>query len=174
MKLTRVALTPLYISGLTLLLVAAVAAKPFQSAKGYTLTPPTGWQMEKSGVVGTDVLFHAPPLHGFSAMLNAVVDTAPPGATIDNALTHMNMVYPRIFKGYKKLIQGTTTVDGTKALVTVATYQAGKPLRPLRMQQVVALKNGQLYIFTGTCLAADYSQSSAALNAALKSIHWTK
>lgn len=174
MKLTRVALPHLLTLALTLLLAIAATATPFSSPRGYTMTPPAGWQMEKSGVLGTDVIFHAPPWHGFSAMLNAVVDKAPPGATLDNALTHMNAVYPRIFKGYKRLEQGRVTLDGVKAFVTIANYKAGTPLRLLRMQQIAALKNGQIYIFTCTCLAADYPHFRATFSAALKSIHWTK
>ena len=174
MRFTPIALTPLLTVVLTLLMTIAVAATPFRSGHGYVITPPTGWTVETSGALGTDVIFHAPPLHGFSAMINAVIGKAPPGATIDNTLAHVNKVYPQLFKGYKPVAQRSATLDGAKAFANLANYQAGTPPRLLRMQQVAALKNGQLYIFTCTCLAADYSHSSAAFNAALKSIRWTK
>lgn len=174
MKPTRAVLTSLMSIVLTMLSVVAVAATPFRSAKGYAITPPTGWQIEQSGVAGTDVVFHAPPLHGFSAMINAVVDKAPLRADLHSALLHINAVYPRIFKGYKRVEQSSVTLDGTSALLNIANYQAGTPPRLLRMRQVVALKNGQLYLFTCTCLAADYPHFSATFAAALKSIHWTK
>lgn len=174
MKLTRTSLAPLFVVGLTLLLVMAVAAKPFRSAKGYAITPPSNWQMEKSGFMGTDVFFFGSPAHGFAPNINVVVTQAAPKTRLEDGLAQVNAMLPHALNGYKRLAQGYTSVDGTRAFYTMALHQVGTPPHRLKMRQVVALKNGRVYTFTCTCLAADYAQSSVAFDAALKSIRWTK
>lgn len=174
MKLIRVALPFSLTIALTLLMVVVVTAKPFRSAKGYTITPPANWHLEKSGFMGTDVVFYAQPMHNFAANINVVVTKAPPKANLESGLVVLNAMYPHVFTGYKRLAQGYTSVDGTRAFYNTALQKPGTPPRQLRMHQVVALKNGLNYTFTCTCLATDYAQSSAAFATALKSIRWTK
>jgi len=71
--------------GAAALLVPVLAAqsKPFTSAKGYSATPPAGWRVNKSGMVGSDVIFVAPPNRGFNSSLNVVVVTSSPGETLE-------------------------------------------------------------------------------------------
>ena len=68
----------------------------FASKHGYSITPPKGWATNRSGLMGTDVIFIAKPKSGSTATITITVKLASPGetleqtradkATLDNAL----------------------------------------------------------------------------------------
>lgn len=157
--------------GLMLAMGAALAG-PFVSSKGYALTPPAGWRVDKSGMMGTDVVVIAPTVGGFAPNLNVVITPAPPGQTLDAAPKQIAAMYPRVFSDYKSMSQSFGTLGGVRTLRVMGTYtRAG---RRLRMRQVIALKNGSAYTFTCTEPEAVHAKLDPAFDKMLASIRWTK
>ena len=150
------------------------AAQAFQSAKNYSITPPAGWTTNKSGLMGTDVIFMAPPAKQYAANINVVVVPAAPGETLEKGAVQINQVLPRAMNGFKKLSQGYGTLGGVRSLSITANHKMGTPPRLLWMKQTYVLRKGQTYTFTCTALAENHAQYKAAFDAALKSVRWRK
>lgn len=152
--------------------MGAAEAAPFVSSKGYSLTPPAGWRVDKSGMMGTDVLVIASPVGGFAPNLNVVITPAPPGQTLDDARKQIATMYPRAFAGYKSLAQSFGTQGGVRTLRLMGTYT--RQGRLLRMRQIIALKNGSAYTFTCTEPEAVHAKLDPAFDKMLQSIRWKK
>lgn len=158
-------------AGALLVLSGAAWAKPFISAKGYSVSPPVKWKVNTSGMMGSDVIFIAPPSRGASASLNVVVTQAP-GETLEGGRAQINKMLPQMFNGYKRVAQGYTTLGGLRALSTTSTYLIGTPPRRLRMKQVVALRKGRAYTFTAAALDNVYARYNTAFTQSLKTVRW--
>jgi hypothetical protein len=158
---------------LALVLTAAVA-KTYSSNRGYTITTPTGWNVDSSGMMGTDFTMVARPHNGFSANLNVVVVRASAGETLADGRKIIDQTHPRFFNNYKKLAQGSTSLGGVPAITLTATQEMGTPPRTLRMHQAIALRHGAVYTFTCTAANADYAKFDVGFQSALKSVKWKK
>lgn len=154
--------------------VASAAEKPFQSTKGYSITPPARWNLNGSGVMGTDVVIAAPPAKNYAAHLNIVVIKAAPGETLEADLPKINAAMPKTLNSYKRVSQKITSIGGVRALETVATHKIGTPPRKLWMHQTLVLLNGQGYTFTCTALDGNHKTYEPAFKAMLKSVRWKK
>lgn len=163
----------LSVLGAVALLVPAIAAqaKPFRSAKGYSVTPPAGWQVKSNGMMGADVIFIAPPSRGLSSSFNVVVTQAP-GETLEGGRRQINSMLPKAFAGYKRVAQGYTTLGGLRALATTSTYLIGTPSRRLRMKQIVVLRNSRAYTFTAAAADANYARYDAIFNKTLQTVRF--
>ena len=157
---------------LALLVTVAVAQSGRRNA--YLISAPRGWQVDSSGTMGTDMILIAKPYKGFSANLNVVVAQAGPGQTLAQGRKYIDQTYPRMFSNYKKLAQGSTSLNGVPVITVTASHAMGTPPRTLRMHQVIALRRGYIYTFTCTAANADYARFDAAFKAALKSVKWKK
>jgi hypothetical protein len=156
------------------LVVTSAVAKTYSSKRGYTIVAPASWNVDSSGMMGTDLIIIAKPHNGFSANLNVVVAPASAGQTLAQGRKYIDQAYPRMFNNYKRLAQGNTSLGGVPAITITATHAMGTPPRTLRMHQAIALKNGAVYTFTCTAGNADYARFDAAFKSALKSIKWKK
>lgn len=157
-----------------LLLVAAGAALagPYVSQKGYEITPASGWMINNHNLMGTDLVIYAKPANGFAANINVIVSPCPSGITLDQLRSAGNAQLRATAANYKTIYQGYTTIDGTKALLTLATHEMGTPPRPLYMHQDVVIKNGYAYTFTCTALQSNHAAYDTAFTQMLKSIRW--
>lgn len=159
-----------------LILATAIAslAKPYVSSKGYQITPAQGWVVDSSGAYGTDLLVHANPSDGFAPNLNVLAQPLPAGATLKTMRDMGNTQMRQMLTGYKQISQGYTSIDGLRALKTVATHTFGTPPRSLFMRQMVAIKGDTVYTFTCTALGSNHTKYDTAFSAMLKSIKWKK
>lgn len=164
------------ILGISLLLgiaaIAVAAAKPYVSLRGYQITPAPGWEINDSGEMGTDVVISASPSDGFAPNLNVVVGPAPAGISLAHARALANQQMSKILAGYKLVSQSYTTVDGVRAINTVIEHSTGAGGRRLHLHQVVAIRGGQIYTFSGTSLASNHAKYDSAFNQMLHSIRW--
>lgn len=159
--------------GVVALLSPAIAAqaRPFTSAKGYSATPPAGWRVNSKGMMGSDVIFAAPPSRGFVSSFNVVVTQAP-GETLEGGRRQINSMLPKAFAGYKRVAQGYTTLGGLRALSTTSSYLIGTPSRRLRMKQIVVLRRNRAFTFTVAALDTDFARYNAAFNKILQSVRF--
>ena len=153
---------------------APAKSATFTSNQGYSITPPKGWTTDRSGLLGTEVIFMAKPKNGFAANMSVAMTKTRSGETIQQSRAGIDQAYPRMFNRFKWIGRGYTTVNGAPALVHTANHSMGTPPRRIWVHQVMAFKNGLMYAFTCTALDRDRNLYKATFDNALKSIRWTK
>jgi hypothetical protein len=114
-KAVSVALVMLSVGALG---AADAGAAPFKSKKGYSVQPPAGWTVNKSGAMGSDVIFATKARGGFAPNFNVVVQPLPRGATLAQIKQQSGELMKRSLSGFKMIGQSYTTVAGTRALST--------------------------------------------------------
>ncbi len=149
-------------------------AAPVKSAKGYQITPPTGWKIDKSHLMGTDLVLLAPIQNAYAANINVVVTPVPAGASLEMLRQQTAAGMPRMLSGFKMTKQGYTSVAGTRALITAGSYNFGTPARRLQMYQIAPIRGKSLFVFTHTSLAASAAKTQPAFLKAIASLKWTK
>jgi len=155
-----------------LVTVSTARAAPFVSPHGYTLAPAPGWTVNRSGMMGTDVLVYIRVPGGFAPNLNVVITAAPPGGRLDTALPQIKAVYPRMFTGFQMGQTGYGMLGGVRALTLTGTYQQGA--NRLSMRQAIAIHSGHVYTFTGTVPVSMQARYAPAFTQMLGSVRWGK
>lgn len=155
-----------------LLMMGRALAAPFVSPHGYVLTPTPGWAVNRTGMMGTDVLVYIRVPGGFAPNLNVVITPAPPGQRLDTALPQIKAIYPKMFTGFQMGQTGYGTLGGVRALTLTGTYQQGA--NRLSMRQAIAIRSGHVYTFTCTEPVAMRARFDPAFTQMLASIRWGK
>ena len=169
-SIVRPAAFAIGIAMLALGLAPRVAAAPYKSPAGYTITPPSGWTTKKGGLSG-DVAFQS----STGASIAVVSQAVSPRITLEKARTSvLASLQKSPTRAFKVLGQGETTIGGLRALTVAGSYQSGKPPAKVRDLLVFVLHGGKVHLFTCTDAEARYSKSTKAFNAALASVRWTR
>lgn len=148
--------------------------KPFQSTKGYSITPQAGWKVNPDSVMGCEVIFLAAPEKSFSANLNVGVFKMTADETLDNDMAKINAAMPALMTGYKKLSQKLTKLDGLEGLETITNYSNGTPSVKMWMKQTLVLRKGQAFTFTCTALDENHKKYEKSFDTMMNSVRWTK
>lgn len=149
-------------------------AATWKSPRGYSLQAPAGWTIGSGASMGADVIISARPRNGFTPNFNVVAQTLPRGATLAQVKQGSAALMKRSLTNYKLLSQGYGTLAGTRALSMVSSFNIGSPPRAVRITQMIAVRNGRAFVFTGTAPSAAFASYNSAFARMFKSVRWTK
>lgn len=145
---------------------ASSGHKPYQNEKGFSLEYPAGWSLQEN-VNGTTALFLAPPVKGFSANLNVIVNTNP-GVT-EIAPEQLKTFLKGQVKDFTFLQDQSVTIDGQRAVMIAYTGTLPTINVKGHFTQYLIIKNNQAYILTITRPQDDPKLSEKEFEAMIKS-----
>ena len=155
---------------------ARVAAAPFVSRHGYTLTVPPNWNVVRGPAGGdNDVIMSVKPgtdrtLGAGTPNLNVKYVPLPAKVTLEQFQQSLGPVYKQQFPGMTMLSQKYSTFSGVRGLDMVFLKpQAGQQVR---VRQVYALKNSAVYIFTAAYPNAVHAKYDPIVAQMLGSLRW--
>jgi hypothetical protein len=177
--------------GLSLFLTASVvafaAARYVDKTNGWSLEPPTGWQieqthlqakqptnqMEKSDSKGPLIVtWYGPTKNNYR--LNLRVRTAPySGKSLDPLIADGKKAYSQDPDVVKILSDKKLTLSGSPAW-TISVQRKMPDGLLLEQRQVVALKSGRVVILTGSIPSATAKEDGPVLDKVRDSFKWDK
>ena len=144
----------------------------FVSPSGYSLTPPTGWKKNTSGMMGTDVAFSQPPKNRFATNIIVLPTPLPSGYTIQRVGTEWVAQHKPLQLGYAQVSHSFATVGNLPAYRSVETSQSGTPSRAIKAEEYGVLYKGCLFQFVYTALPPDFPGHLAAFEAMIRTVRW--
>ncbi len=152
---------------------AIASAQTFHSPNGYSITAPSGWSLNKSRMMGSDIIIITKPEQKFANNLNVRITPLPAGVTLEQVQAQIKPSYQKQFPGYKFISEKFTTVGGQRAYELICNHSQGTPPRPLWARQDMVLRGNKLYIFTCTALTSNAARYAGSFSAILRSVRWT-
>ncbi len=149
-----------------------VQAAPFVSPHGYSITPAPGWAVNKSGMMGADVIIYTRAVGGFAPNLDVVITPTKLGQTLEQAQAEVTKGYSELLPQGKLVRTGYETVDNVRGLVVVGTYLQG--VQRLAGYEVIVIKHGKAYTFVGVVPEALQARYAPAFAQMLRSVRWSR
>jgi len=127
---------------------------------GFKINAPKGWRVDESGQFGTLVIFFntKTDLEGaspFAANIN-VISVSAQGLNLNDYADATKEAESEQLQNYKSTEDKTVSVNGTQARIIGGTFVQGS--FHLRNLQLIAVKDEQAYIVTGTALESTWNQ----------------
>lgn len=145
----------------------------------FQITPVAGWQVARDDLAPpgeSPLVLTAPLKDDYAASLNLVVAPLLEEPTLRELSATLIKAYPKIFSGFTLISQGKTTLNGLPATFITATHRTLSPgiISPhkLRMYQVLAIRDQQLFAFTCNALDSNYTEYEPDFQFLLNSVRW--
>ena len=141
------------------------------SINGFEIRPPSGWTVDRSGLVGTKVAFihPEPDFHDrtpFSANIVIYVEPAE-GLTLEEFVELSREQSSLLLTDFALLRDESATVNGRQIHFLETTFTHG--VFPARNRQLIAIYEDNVYAITTTALEATWQQYEAVFDASLRS-----
>ncbi len=148
------------------------ATNQFVSPHGYSVTQPSGWMKNTSGIGGSDIAYYLTPVNGFATNIIVVVIPEPAGAATEQLAGSWVAQNKAVSNSYNELSQGMAQVDGLPALHTVQLANPKSANHLLKVEEYALVRNRSLYEFVYTALPTQYAPHEAAFQKLIAGARW--
>lgn len=135
---------------------ASVSSSAYvDSSNQFSISPPSGWAVDSSGVYRTSVIFYGPVDSSFRINMNIIVQ-----ATSLNLSDYVSAAKYQLAasftttNNYTLVSQGSTTVGGVAGYQLVNEWTQGS--YNIKDEQDIVVQNQKAYIITSTALQSNY------------------
>lgn len=139
------------------------------SGDNFEITPPSGWRQADNELIKVLVGFVDPASQQsasgtYSSSINVLSESSR-GLSLDKYVDETIKASTRIFSGYEVVERNQITLGGRPAYLLTAKFSQGE--NATQMYQLVADKDGKVYIVTGASSASDWDKYSEILRTSL-------
>jgi len=148
-------------------------SQPF-AGSGFTIRAPRGWNVDRSGALGADVIFRNPradPIGTGSFAANINILSPPASGTLDDVVQSLKSEINRQLPDFQVVDdEAARTTSGLDAYFYGGTFtQTAQLAEQLRDLRLIVLDGTTAYVISGTTLASTYSRYEPAIRASLLS-----